>query len=403
MPKFAYSAKSQANHKTAQGNIEAETEQEAVNKLTQMGYFPISVTAEDAFLSAQPSAYARKAPFKEIIIFTRQLSNLIESGVNILTGLNIISGQIANKYLKAVVNDIASRIKDGRSFSESLSAYPALFSNLYRLMILSGEAGGNLEQALKSLADFLEKEEELKNSLRASLIYPAFIFSVGVITVIILLTFVIPRLVVMFQDMGQALPLPTQVLIAVSGVFQRNILAILASVAAIVFLLRRFYALPQGRLALDNFKLKIPVWRGIILKSDISRMMRTLSLLVSSGNPMVHSLEISSSLIENRILRLEVQTFKEQIANGSSLSRCLKSSPFFPALTANIISVGEESGTLEKSLLRIADGFDSEVDRLLKSLTRLLEPAIILMMGLVVGFIVLSMLLPIFQINLIVR
>lgn len=403
MPKFAYSAKSQANHKAIQGNIEAETEQEAVNKLTQMGYFPILVKAEDAFLSGGAYIYTRKIPLKDVILFTRQLSNLIESGVNILNGLNIISGQISNKYLKAVINDVTGKIKDGSAFSESLGAYPALFSNLYRSIILSGETGGNIEQALKSLADFLEKEEEFRNSVRSSLIYPAFIFSVGVITVGVLLTFVIPRLVVMFQDMGQALPLPTRVLIMVSGFFQRNILALMASIFAGIFLLRRFYALPQGRLALDNFKLKIPVWRGIILKSDISRMMRTLSLLVSSGNPMVSSLDISSSLIENRILRLEVQKFKDQIANGSSLSRCLKGSRLFPALVANIISVGEESGTLEKSLLRIADSFESEVDRLLKSLTRLLEPVIILIMGLVVGFIVLSMLLPIFQINLIVR
>lgn len=403
MPKFAYSAKSQANHKTTQGNIEAETEQEAVNKLTQMGYFPISVKAEDAFLSGEAYVYARKIPFKEVILFTRQLSNLIESGVNILNGLNIISGQISNKYLKAVVNDIIARIKDGKAFSESLSAYPLLFSNLYRSIILSGETGGNLEQALKSLADFLEKEEEFKNSVRSSLIYPAFIFSVGVLTVGVLLAFVIPRLVVMFQDMGQALPLPTRILIAVSGAFQRNIWLILASIFVSIFLLRRFYALPQGRLALDSFKLKIPVWQGIILKSDISRMMRTLSLLVSSGNPMVNSLEVSSSLIENQVLKLEVKKFKDQIANGSSLSRCLKGSRLFPALVVNIISVGEESGTLEKSLLRIAGSFESEVDRLLKSLTRLLEPVIILLMGLVVGFIVLSMLLPIFQINLIVR
>ncbi len=402
MPRFIYTAKSQP-HKTIQGNIDAETEQEAVNKLTRMGYYPVSVRPEGAFISRQGNLYLRKIPAKEIVLFTRQLANLVESGVNILSGLDIISGQIPNNYLKAVVNDIVAKIKDGKSFSETLSAYPLLFSNLYKSMIFSGETGGNLEQALKHLADFLEKEEEFKNSIRASLVYPAFIFGVGAITVAVLLGFVIPRLVTMFTDMGQLLPLPTRILIAVSGAFQRNIWLILAVVFAIIFLLRRFSNRPQGRLIFDKLKLRLPVWANIILKTDIGRMTRTLSLLISSGIPIVNALEISTALIENQALALEVKKFKEQIANGASLSRCIKDSRFFPALVANIVAVGEESGGLEKALLRIADTYEHDVDRSLVALSRLLEPVIILMMGLIVGFIVLSMLLPIFQINLIVR
>ena len=402
MPRFIYTAKSQP-HKTIQGNIDAETEQEAVNKLTRMGYYPVSVRPEGAFISRQGNLYLRKIPAKEIVLFTRQLANLVESGVNILSGLDIISGQIPNNYLKAVINDIVAKIKDGKSFSETLSAYPLLFSNLYKSMIFSGETGGNLEQALKHLADFLEKEEEFKNSIRASLVYPAFIFGVGAITVAVLLGFVIPRLVTMFTDMGQLLPLPTRILIAVSGAFQRNIWLILAVVFAIIFLLRRFSNRPQGRLIFDKLKLRLPVWANIILKTDIGRMTRTLSLLISSGIPIVNALEISTALIENQALALEVKKFKEQIANGASLSRCIKDSRLFPALVANIVSVGEESGALEKALLRIADTYEHDVDRSLVALSRLLEPVIILMMGLIVGFIVLSMLLPIFQINLIVR
>lgn len=402
MPRFLYIAKSQP-HKIIQGDIEAETKEEAVNKLNQMGYFPISLEPEELSLPAKRLFGLRKISGKDIVLFTRQLSNLIESGVNIVNGLSIIANQIPNKYLKAVLNDVSAKIKDGKSLSESLAAHPRLFSNFYNAMILSGEAGGNLEQSLKNLADFLEKDDDFKNSIRASLIYPAFIFSVGTLTVIVLLSFVIPRLVTLFTDMGQMLPLPTRILIGVSALFQNYLWFILTVIFIGIFLWQRLYQKPQSRITLDKLKLKVPVWSTVILKTDINCLMRSLSLLISSGIPLVSALNISSSLVENQILRSEVKKFKDEITNGLSLSRCLKGSKLFPAFVTNIVAIGEESGNLEKSLSRIADTYQRDVDRTLKTLAQLLEPAIILVMGLVVGFIVLSMLLPIFQINLIVR
>lgn len=403
MPRYSYIAKSQP-HKTIQGDLEAESQQDAVNKLTRMGYFPVSVEIENlSALESRGILGLGKISNKDIVLFTRQLSSLIESGVNILTAFNIISNQITNKSFKAVLNDSIGKIKDGMPLSESLAHYPNLFSGLYTSMIHSGEIGGTLEETLKRLADFMEKEEEFKNSLAAALTYPLFVCVVGVLTVITLLTFVIPRLVTMFEDIGQILPLPTRILIGVSSALRSYWWLILAIIVILVFSLRRFNQKKEGRLFLDRLKLKTKIFWEIILKTEIARLMRTMSLLISSGLPPVYSLDISISVINNQVLKLELEKFKDQISNGSSFSTCLRGSRLFPAFVTNVVAVAEESGTLEKSFMRIAEDYERDVDRSLKALSRLLEPIMILVIGLVVGFIVLSMLLPIFQINLIAR
>jgi type II secretory pathway component PulF len=226
---------------------------------------------------------------------------------------------------------------------------------------------------------------------------------VGVLTVVILLGFVIPRLVTMFEDMGQALPLPTKVLITVSSGLRTYWWLIIALIGIAVFLYRRAVSSTQGKALMDNLKLKIIILGDIVLKTQISRLFRTLSLLLSSGVSIVSSLDLATSVVENQVIKEEMLKFKEQIRSGESLSRCLKGSRVFPEFATNIIGVGEETGALEKSLKQVADDYERQVDQSLKNISRLVEPAIILVMGLIVGFIVLSMLLPIFQINLIVR
>lgn len=402
MPKYSYTAKSQP-YKSILGEIEAESEQDAINKLTRRGYFPLFIQLHDLSQEKRGVIYFHKTSGKDIVLFTTQLVSLIESGVNILKSLGIICEQTPNKYLKEVVSDIASKIKAGKSLSEALTHYPRLFSNLYVAMVHSGEAGGTLEQTLKALAEFLEKEDEFKNSLRAALVYPAFIFSISAFTVLVLLGFVIPRLVTMFEDMGQILPLPTRILISISTFFRSYWWCILITFGIMLFLLRRTLASEQGRLLWDKGKLKLKIFGEIILKTEISRFARTLSLLLSSGTAVVYSLDTAISVVENKSLKLELQKIKDQVSGGFSLSQGFKNSKLFPVFVTNIVTVGEETGTLEKSLVRIADGYEKDVDRSLKTLTRLLEPIIILVMGVIVGFIVLAMLLPIFQINLIVK
>lgn len=399
---FIYTAKTSPN-KILQGSIEAESEQEVVSRLTKMGYFPVSVKAETPYLKQGEPWKLQRINSEEIVSLTQQLSTLIESGVNIIESLRIISNQGHNRYLKAILNDLIAKIKDGNSLSTSLALYPHAFSSLYVAMIKLGEAGGNIQDSLRRLANFLEKERELKNSIRSALIYPAFIFAVSILTIIALIGFVIPRLVTMFEDMGQILPLPTKMLIMASGFLRDYWWFILAAFAALIFISKRMARLPGMRLRLSEFKLKMPIWGKLTLKTDTSRLMRALSLLLSQGLTIIHSLEVSGAIINNEILKNEVSAFKQKISEGANLSKCLNESKYFPPYVANITGIGEESGTLEKSLMRIADDYEKQVDRFLKNFAQILEPLMILGMGLIVGFIVLSMMLPIFQINLIIR
>ena len=402
MPLYTYVAKAGPD-KTIEAQIEADSQEDVINKLSRAGYFPVSVDPQAAPSFDNYSLLnIRKPSKKDILIFTCQLSSLIESGVNILDGLNIISKQTGNKYLKAVLSDVISRIKDGKPLSESLSRHHELFSSLYTSMIHSGEVGGTLDETLKRLADYLEKEDEFKNSVKAALTYPLFVLAVGTLTVFVLLTFVIPRLVSMFEDMGQALPLPTKILISLSAGLRSYWWLILAVVAVSVFIFRRLSSLAEGKILFSRLKLKLKIWGPIVLKTEISRLARTLSMLLSSGTTIVYSLDITASIVENHILKAEVQKLREGISRGISFSRSLRGSNLFPEYVTNIVGIGEESGNLEKALMRIADDYERDVDRALKALSRLLEPVLILVMGLIVGFIVLSMLLPIFQINLIV-
>jgi type II secretory pathway component PulF len=399
---YIYTAKSRPDQ-TVKGEIEAESEQEVVYKLNKMGYFPVTIHGQNLLLEKDSALPLRKVPAREIALFTSQLSTLIKSGINILNSLNIIAGQISHKYLKAVINDVVAKVKDGQPLSKSLSSHPRVFSSLYTSLVNSGEVSGTLEATLERLAGFLEKEEALKSTIRASLTYPFFILVVGIGTVGVLLGFVIPRLVHMFQDMGQVLPLPTRILIAVSGALRSYWWIVLILAGCALFIFKRFLKSSQGKAAWDAFKLKVPLWGQIILKSEISRMMRTLSLLFSGGISIVASLDVAESVAGNQILKGHVHSLSKDIGAGSSLSGSLKKSKLFPDLVTHMITVGEDAGSLEQTFLRIAEEYDREVDRTLQAFTRLLEPAIILVMGLLVGFIVLSMLLPIFQINLIAR
>jgi type IV pilus assembly protein PilC len=402
MPRYTYLAKIKPNQ-TLRGDIDAESEQDAINKLNKKGYFLLSIQIEDLSLGKNSIFGLKKIPKKDVVQFTRQLSNLIGSGINIIDSLNIVSRQTNNKYIKAVIGDIVSKIKDGKTLSESLANHPVLFPELYSSMVRSGEASGNLNETLKRLLSLLEREEEFANSVRAALTYPFFVLAVGVATVLTLLLFVIPRLVGMFESMGEILPLPTRILIGISDFSRDYAWAVIAATFIFIFLLRRAYRSPQGRYSFDMVKLKLPIFGHIFLKTEIARLMRTLSLLLSGGMPILPSLGISASVVENRALRAEIIRLKEEVSGGSSLHQSLRSSKMFPEAVITIVSVGEETGSLDKSLVNIADDYEKEIERALKTLTRLLEPIIILVMSLIVGFIVMAMILPILELNLIVQ
>jgi len=403
MPRFFYTAKKTPSEIT-EGYMEAASESECLNKLASEGYFPISVRQQDNPSRAQKvfSVYSAHQP--ELALFTRQLCALIGSGVDILNALRVISEQQGSSRLRRVVNDLQDKIRSGRSFSESLATYPEFFPEIYTALIRAGEASGKIEDILKNLADFMEKEQDFRSRVRTALIYPFFVIAVAVATLFILLGYAVPRIASVFQGMDRALPLPTQALISISG-FIRSY-SILIIIAAAVFIWAVAYlasSTKKGALMRDNLRLKAFFIGELTVKSDTARLARTLSLLLSSGVPITSSLDIAHSVVKNSVLKEELVNIKHNIRNGMSLSSCLRDCKFFPPLAVNIIATGEESGRLEEALSRIARDYDADVERMLAVFTRMLEPSIILVIGVVVGAIVISILLPVFQMNLFVK
>ena len=405
MPRFIYKAKSGPKD-LAEGIIEAENKDNAITKLNQLGYFPVSVV-EEGIKSERSSGlslnFFSRIAAKDVGIFTRRLSDLLDSGLTILRALDLLYNQTENKNLKEVIQDVSNFVRGGGRFSEALARHPNTFSNLYTSMVKSGETGGMLDAVLNHLADFAEKEEEVRGRISASMAYPILLALLGTITIFILLTFVIPRLVNMFMEIGQALPLPTIILINVSNFFANYWWLILTLISIIVFLIRRRNKTREGRYALDIFKLNFPVLGDFIKKTEIARFARTLGTLLQNGVPIIESLDGVSEVMGNEILRRETERMRSEVVDGSTLSKAMSKAKYFPEFVTNMIAVGEEGGQLEKSLSKVADSYERESDKTVKLMTSLLEPIMILIMGSIVGFIVISMLLPIFQINLAVR
>lgn len=402
MPKFVYRAK-EGPDRVVEGVMEAETREQVVDRLQGMGYFPISIVEETLLRSKETRVSLEEISVRrnDLVIFTRQLSDLLDSGITLLKALNLIEEQTANLSMRQVVSSLAREIKDGKRFSDSLTKFPQVFSRLYVALVKAGEVGGMLDKVLLGLADYLEKEEELKARVRSALAYPILMACVGIATIFILMSFVIPRLSKMFKDIGQNLPLPTLILITIGDFLQKFWWLILAIIIFIFFLIRRRAQSPEGSYLFDQFKLKIPLFGELIRKSEIARFCRTLSTLLKNGVPMLGALDTVIPVISNMVIRKEIEKMYDEVRDGVSLSKVIAKSFYFPPLVSNMIAVGEEGGVLESSLMKVAEAYEREVERVVKVITSLIEPALILVMGTMVGFIVISMLLPIFQLNLV--
>ncbi len=405
MPRFIYKAK-RGPAEIKEGKIEAENQNQAAAKLSSMGLFVLSIEEETvAFIRQSRGGLLFFKPIKlrDLSNFTRQLSNLLDSGLTMLNGLGILMEQSENPHLRHTIGLIRDDIQGGTTFSAALAKHPKVFSVLYVSLVASGEISGSLESVLRRLSDFMEKDEESISKVRASMAYPALMAFVGFITIFVLLSFVAPRLTSIFIDLGQALPLPTKILIGISSFFARFWVLIIIAIIIAVTVLGRWLKTKDGKAAFDAIKLKTPLIGSFVQKVEIARFGRTLGTLIGNGVPIIQALGVASSTLGNVLIKQDMEEAKKDVIEGASLSTCIKKSKHFPAMVTNMIAVGEESGTLEKSFFKIADAYDIEIDRTIKTITSLLEPSLILFMGMVVGFIVIAMLLPIFQLNLMIR
>jgi len=406
MQNYRYKAKD-SRKEMITGILEAETEQAALAKLSQMGYFPLSIEREEASSEGQTDplslGFFTRIRRRDITFFTRQLADLLESGLPLMRAIDVLWEQTENRRLQEVLASLASQVREGKSFSEALALYPKIFSNLYVNLVKSGEVGGMLSEVLARLADFGENEEELRTKVRAALAYPILILFVGMATVAVLLIFVVPKLVSLFQDVGQILPLPTRILIEISQGLVHYWWVVLSMVVLSVFLLRRGRLSQRVRLAIDGVKLRLPVWGPLIKKVEIANFARSLATLLSHGVPILQAMQVVVRATENELLRGEFERIGEQLKGGTTLSQEIRRGRMFPALVTNMVAVGEEGGNLDRSLFKIADTYEREADRAMKLMTTLVEPVMILVMGSIVGFIVIAMLMPIFEIDLLAR
>ena len=406
MAKFAYKAK-KGPAQIIEDVIEAENFDQAVEKIVRLGLAPIDIIPykiSDTDRSKKEKKLPRiRVKSSDIVSLTRHLYDLIDSGVPILRALETSSRQVKNVYFKKVVEQIRASVEEGSSLSSSLEAYPQVFSPLYINMVKSGEISGKLNIVLGRLTDSLEKDQEMVSRARTSLIYPSLILSVGVMTIFVLLTFVIPRLTEMFEDLSADLPWPTLLLINISDFFAQFWWVIILALGVMIFYLKEFYRSREGKFLIDRTKLNIPIVGKFIESVEIARFARTLATLLDSGVTIVSALNSVSDILENEALRTDVKKSAKQVSAGASLTESFQYSRFFSQAAIDMMSTGEQAGRVESALHKLANVYEKQSDQMMKTITALVEPVLIVVIGSVVGFVVVAMLLPIFQMNLMIR
>lgn len=404
MTSFVYKATDQQGQ-FVEGDVEAPDYHVAVKLIQKLNYFPIQVTEGKSSKSFVRGITIPGADFfdrisqKDLLTLTQQLSTLVGAGITLDGSLSSLAKLTDKENLKAVLIDIQKRVHAGSSFAEALSEHPRTFSKLYVNMIRAGEEGGVLTASLDRLAKFMEKSEDLKNNVRSAMAYPAVLALVGGSAVIMLFTVVIPKFSTLFEDMGTALPLPTKIMLGMSNLFTNYwwLLLIVFILTAAGFLY--YIKTESGRYRWDSLVLKLPLFGGLVQKIEVSRFSLTLSTLLQSGVPVLHALGIVKSILSNRVIVAAMNPLQAGLKSGKGLSGPLEKSGVFPPMAVHMITVGETSGTLDDMLTRVSETYDKEVELSIKQIISLIEPMMILLMAVIIGFIVISMLMAIFSIN----
>lgn len=408
MPTFQYKAKDGPTN-IVTGAVEAGALNEAIAKIAQSGYIPIEVqeTSAPAKRGKQKSADVRHAKparvnLQALSFFTRQLSDLLEAGVPLLKALLVTGRQQHNPALKEIIEDLQQHVKNGGSLPDAMARHPQAFSTLYVNMIRSAEASGKTSEVLSRLAQFMEKDVQMRARVKSSLLYPCLILGVGFLTVFIMLSFVLPRVIVLFEDFNAQLPWPTVMVMKLSVFFAGYWwLCILILLAGGWALQNYFLHTDEGRLKFDRASLKLPLIGAFLVQVEIGRFARTLGTLIDSGVSIVQALRSATDVLSNSVLKKDFQAMVTDVEGGVSLTRALGRSAYIPELAANFISVGEESGRLQMGLFKLADMYERESEETAKSFVSLLGPVVLVFIVMIVGGLIISILLPIFRMNLI--
>ena len=392
---------------SAAGIIDAENARVARLKLRKEGVFPTDVVEQGQPSVRRQNGSRAKATYQpgrsatltsnDLALMTRQFATLLIAGLPLVDALGILVDQAEKKSAKALFADIREQIRGGKSLSAVLETYERDFSSIYVHMVRAGEASGALDQILFRLAEFLEKQSALKHKVTNAVLYPTLMLVVGISVLFFLMTFVVPKITAVFADMNQALPWPTVVLMSVSSFFADYWMAVVGLIISVIFLVRRSIRTEKGRMAADRITLRLPLIGDVARMVSISRLTGTLATMLASGVQLLDALDVSKRVMNNRVLEEAVEGARQNIREGETIADPLKRSGEFPALVTHMIAVGERSGEMEEMLRRVSQIFDGEVERVITRLTSLMEPIMILAMGIIVFFIVVAILLPIFE------
>src|SRR6266849_3945767 len=421
MPRFTYIALDSRGQEST-GLVEATSTNEAIGQLRQAGYFPTNVYEEgkgggrDGKAAKRAAKAARvsqprerkgivlfqrkKVKPKILMIFTRQLATLIDSGLPLLRSLNVLAKQERDPVLKSTINKLADSVQGGSTFSESLAQYPVIFNDLYVNMVKAGEVGGVLELVLTRLAEFQEKAAKIKNKVAAAMVYPLIVMTMAIAIMGFLLVFIVPRFEMIFQDLLGDKPLPpvTRFVMGISGFMKNHGLIVFGAIVAAVTLYKFVGRTRRGRLLIDNFKLRMPLFGNLNRKTAISRFARTLGTLVTSGVPILQALNITRETAGNAAIALAISKVHDSVKEGESIVQPLEASRAFPPMVVSMVDVGEETGKLPEMLLKIADVYDDETDNAVAGITAALEPIMIVFLALIVGTIVIALFMPLISI-----
>ncbi len=401
MKKFVYQAKKKPGE-FVNGSLMADSQDEAIDKISAQGLFPIEVkeeVAQEVPRTAVPQNFSKRIPSRDLIMFYRQIAKMTQSGIPILRAIGFIYDQSTKSPLRPVLENVQTMIGQGENFSGALSRYPRVFSSFDLAMIAAGESVGKLNESLLQLAKHRADQQALLSRVRGALAYPAFILVMGVLTVSFMLTHVIPQFSRFFADLGQNLPIPTQILIAISQWLQANWVGIVAILVFLFFLLQRILKSESERRIFDRLVLKVPQVGNLILKVEIARFSRSLEILIKNKMQALQAVSIVIPIVQNRSIRDELEKSRQQMEQGGYLSEGLGQSEVFPKFVHYLIRTGEESGRLDEALAEIADWYESEIDETVKVTTSLMEPLVILVVGFILGLIVIAVLMPVFSMN----
>ena len=396
MPVFQWKGKNRKNE-IKKGEMDAPNEEAVKANLARLRITPTKIKKKPKDLFENIALFQPKVKQSDVIIFCRQFSTMIDAGLPIIQCLEILYSQQENKTFKNILRSIKESVESGKTLAEALKKYPKQFDNLFVNMIAAGEAGGILDIILRRLSLYMEKAAKLKSQVKGAMIYPLITIIIAIVVIAIIMVFVIPVFKEMFEGMGGSLPLPTQIVVAMSDFVKNNILYIIGCSGLTIFAVKKYYNTEKGRILLDDLLLKLPVVGMLLRKVSVAKFTRTMSTMLTSGVAILSALDIVAKTAGNKTIEKAIYDVRSGIEEGRTMADPLSESGVFPSMVCQMIAVGESTGALDQMLSKIADFYDEEVDQAVENMTAMIEPFMLVFLGVTIGGLVIAMYLPIFK------